>query len=149
MQLDDPRLDVVAGDPPERGAAEGRKQVNAEDAVVLLLGAGPQPELLLEVLVGPGLERGLGVAGIDVVALLFLHAYVGLEVARVDQPVEVLGALLAGRIAVEDLVPVALRLVDPGLDPLLTHLGLSRLDVGMLDQIPTLDQEDRSGECGS
>lgn len=121
VQVDDPALDVVAGDPPERGATEGRKQVVAEETVVLLLGAGPQPELLLEVLLRSVLERGLCVARIDVVAALDLDADIGLEVARVDEPVEVLGALLAGGIAVDDAVPAALRLVDAGFDPLPGH----------------------------
>jgi hypothetical protein len=92
--------------------------MDAQAALVLLLGAGAQPELLLEVLLRPDLERGLRVARIGVLAPLNLDADVGLEVARVDEPVEMLGALLASGIAVDDLIPAALRLVESGLDPL-------------------------------
>jgi hypothetical protein len=114
VQFDDPAVDVVAGYPPDRHPPEDLKQMVAEDAIVLLLDAGAQPELLPEVFLRPDLEPGLGVPGIDVLAALHLDADVGLEVARVDEPVEVPGALLAGGLLVEDLVPAVLCFQMPG-----------------------------------
>ncbi len=63
---------------------------------VLFTGTRPEPELFLQELLRPSFERRLRIAGIDVLAALLLHADVDLEVARVDEAIEVLGALLAG-----------------------------------------------------
>jgi uncharacterized membrane protein len=49
-EVDDPRLNVVASDAADRRGPKGRKEVDAEAALVLLLRPTSQRELLLEIL---------------------------------------------------------------------------------------------------